>query len=460
MNKQAKLEVSTTSKQTFKTSKRRNTLIIAIVTVAGFLGPVAGNIYVPLLPLYKSVFNTSTTTVNGTVSIFMFTFGIVPLFWASLAEKHGRRPLYLLSLPFYVISAVLLSSLKPHIVSLYILRAIQAFGASSLVSLGAATISDIVEPKNRGKAISYFLLGPQLGPMVGLVASLVGAGGQWRWTFGIISILGGVAYGAILFLLPETLKGLVEAEEACLELKEYLVPIQVVFRFKPQANEIHKVSTFKLIAKVLLYLLIVWCSIIGAFLFASFYSLTVSFASVLKHSYNFSQALVSVSYLCPSMALVCGSLITGRISDLLQMKRVNTDKSPHHPERRLLIQTGGLLICIAGLCCYGWALHYKWSVATVFVFSFMISFGMSSVSVVNMTYMTECPTGYVSTNVAVGNMARNLAAGVASLVIDVLTRKMGYGWCFTGLAMLNVASVAMSVVLSKYGHQWNQNHKN
>lgn len=430
--------------------------MVAVVTVAGFLGPVAGNIYVPLLPLYKKVFGASATTVNGTVSVFMFTFGIAPLFWASLADKFGRRPLYLLSLPFFIVSAILLSSLPPNIVALYILRAVQAFGASSLVSLGAATISDIVEPKHRAKAISYFLLGPQLGPMAGLVASLVGAGGQWRWTFGILSIAGGLVYLAILWLLPETLKNLVELEETGISWKQCVLPVEEVFSVQIHRNRIDTKSVFKIVAKVLLYWLIVWCSLIGAFLFASFYSLTVTFASVLKNTYNFTQAEVSVSYLCPSVALISGSLLSGRVSDILQLKGVNPDKSPHHPERRLMIQSAGLVVCIGGLCCYGWSIHFHWHVVTLFVFAFMISFGMSAVSVVNMTYMTECPTGYISTNVAVGNMARNLAAGVASLVIDILAKKMGFGWCFTGLAMLNVVSVAMSVVLCRYGHRWNQ----
>lgn len=446
-------------KPILQTSQRRRNIIVAFVTVAGFLGPVAGNIYVPLLPLYKKVFSASATTVNGTVSVFMFTFGIAPLFWASLADKYGRRPLYLLSLPFFIVSAILLSSLPPNIVALYVLRAVQAFGASSLVSLGAATISDIVEPKHRAKAISYFLLGPQLGPMVGLVASLVGAGGQWRWTFGILSIAGGLVYMAILWFLPETLKNLVEMKESGTSWKQCVLPVEEVFSIQIHRSRIDTKSILKIVAKVLLYLLIVWCSLIGAFLFASFYSLTVTFASVLKNTYNFTQAEVSVSYLCPSVALISGSLIAGRVSDFLQLKGVNPDKSPHHPERRLMIQTAGLVVCIGGLCCYGWAVHFHWHVATLFVFAFMISFGMSGVSVVNMTYMTECPTDYISTNVAVGNMARNLAAGVASLVIDILAKKMGYGWCFTGLAMLNVAGVAMSVVLCRYGHRWNQRHQ-
>lgn len=433
-------------------SRRR--LVIGIVTAAGFLGPIASNIYIPLLPLYEKVFGASPTAMNGTVSAFMFTFGIAPLFWAAFADKYGRRPLYLWSLPFYVISAVLLASLPPNLIALYILRVVQALGASSLVSVGAATISDVVEPKNRGKAISYFLLGPQMGPILGLVLSLVGAGGQWRWTFGILAILSGISLLSILFLLPETLKAHVTATS---QSRGYFVPTRSLFTFLLNlTDEKPKESLGKILLTVVTHIPIVWCSVIGGFLFASFYALMVTFASVLKNHYNFTQAQTSIAYLCPGIALIGGSLLTGRVSDLLQIRGTNPDKSPHHPERRLLIQSSGLVICISGLACYGWTVSCHWHCVALFVFAFMISIGLSCVSVVNMTYMTECPTGYISTNVAVGNVTRNLAAGISSLIIEKLCRVMGFGWCFSGLALLNVVSLAMSMVLYKCGAKWNR----
>lgn len=462
------------SARVFQTQKR---LVVAIVTVAGFLGPVAGNIYIPLLPLYQTVFNTSPTAINGTVSVFMFTFGVAPLFWASLADKFGRRPLFLISLPFYIVSAVFLAAVPPNIGALYFLRVVQAFGASSLISLGAAAITDVVEQKKRARAISYFLLGPQLGPILGLVLSLVGSQGKWRWTFGILAIFSGVIFGVIFLFLPETQGasgsskgnsgaskdecGTSKRESAAsksaarISLNRYLVPRAEMFRIGVVPAKKHP-STPKIVWTVVSHWPIVWSSVIGAFLFASFYSVSVSLSSVLRNQYLFSQTNVSVSYICPSVALVAGSLLTGKISDFLQLKGTNPDRSPHHPERRLILQSGALLVCIGGLTCFGWAVEHHWHVAAVFVFTFMVSFGMSSVSVVNMTYLTECPTGYVSTNVAVGNMARNLAAGVASLIVDKLCGAMGYGWYFSGLALLNVVSIAMSVALCKYGGRWNR----
>ncbi|CAM9022021.1 unnamed protein product [Wickerhamomyces anomalus] len=68
----------------------RKNFILFLVTMAGFLGPVSGNIYIPILPQLQEVFQCSETTINATVSVFMAIFAISPLLWASWADFGGR----------------------------------------------------------------------------------------------------------------------------------------------------------------------------------------------------------------------------------------------------------------------------------------------------------------------------------------------------------------------------------
>lgn len=58
------------------TSHRR--FILAIITVAGLFGPLAGNIYLPALPVIARQFHRSETEINITVTVFMivFAFGV------------------------------------------------------------------------------------------------------------------------------------------------------------------------------------------------------------------------------------------------------------------------------------------------------------------------------------------------------------------------------------------------
>lgn len=54
----------------------RRRLILGIVTAAGFLGPLAGGIYLPVLPELATDFGVSQVVINATVSVFMIVFAV------------------------------------------------------------------------------------------------------------------------------------------------------------------------------------------------------------------------------------------------------------------------------------------------------------------------------------------------------------------------------------------------
>lgn len=57
-------------------SLNRRRFILAVVTAAGFFGPLCGAIYLPSLKLFQTIYSTSETAVNGTVSMYMVVFAV------------------------------------------------------------------------------------------------------------------------------------------------------------------------------------------------------------------------------------------------------------------------------------------------------------------------------------------------------------------------------------------------
>jgi hypothetical protein len=57
-------------------SRGRRRFILAVTTIAGFFGPLAGGIYLPALPVLEHDFNVSATAINVSVSVFMVVFAI------------------------------------------------------------------------------------------------------------------------------------------------------------------------------------------------------------------------------------------------------------------------------------------------------------------------------------------------------------------------------------------------
>lgn len=80
-----------------------------------------------------------------------------------------------------------MAALPANLAAIFILRVIQGVGAAAGLSLGAGTVADITEPKDRASAISVVLLGPQLGPVLGpLLGGAITGSASWRWTFGFL----------------------------------------------------------------------------------------------------------------------------------------------------------------------------------------------------------------------------------------------------------------------------------
>lgn len=168
-------------------SHARQWSIILIVTAAGFFAPLTGAVYLPSLVLFESVFRTSSTVINASVSVYWAVFGIAPMFGATMSDYGGRKTIYVVYLAIFLIANTLLASIPPTVGGLFTLRVFQALGSSMVTSIGAGTVADVSEPAKRASRIGLFLLGPQLGPLLGpLIGGQFSHERTWRWVFGFL----------------------------------------------------------------------------------------------------------------------------------------------------------------------------------------------------------------------------------------------------------------------------------
>lgn len=82
---------------------------------------------------------------------------------------------------------ILLATLPPNIGALFFLRILQAIGSCAVAAIGAGTVADVIEPRYRARAMSIFILGPNVGPILGpLIGGQFAVESRWRWIFGFL----------------------------------------------------------------------------------------------------------------------------------------------------------------------------------------------------------------------------------------------------------------------------------
>lgn len=113
--------------------------------------------------------STNTTLGSFITSVYLLGYTFGPLFLAPLSEVYGRSILYnscnLIFLVFNIACAV-----APTMGALIGFRFLAGIAGSCPVTIGAASISDMVALEKRGAAMSGWVLGPLIGPVVGPIS--------------------------------------------------------------------------------------------------------------------------------------------------------------------------------------------------------------------------------------------------------------------------------------------------
>ena len=413
--------------------------------------------------------------------MYMLSLSIFPLWWSSFSETLGRRTIYIISFTAFVILNSL-SAISTSIGMLIIMRVLSGGSAASVQAVGAGTIADIWEPRERGRAMGIFYLGPLMGPLIapivgGALAQTLG----WRSTQWFLTIYGAVLLLILTFCLPETLvrkkpkevlvaqPNISEAqpsEEALGQatdgnakvldknagIQEKDIPIRSELTRTSTRQSVHiKTKRWAASAKrffidplsVLLYLRfppVLLTVYYASITFGSLYVLNISVQQTFSEKpYNFSVIIVGLLYIPCSLGYVVASLTGGRWTDRI-MHREARAAGRYDEKGRLILRPEdrmrenawiAAIIYPAAFVMYGWTADKGiiWIVPMIGNFFFglgsMLIFGMST------TMLTEFMPKKSSSGVAVNNFVRNIFSCVGGVVAQPLVTAIGDGWLFT-----------------------------
>ena len=185
------------------TSSRASTLPVFLLSAAGFTVLTTEFVIVGLLPSMARDLRVSVPQAGLLVTLFAFTvatFGPVLTAWLSRFE---RKRMFAGTLIAFALSN-LLSALAPNIGVMAFARFFPALMLPVYWSLASETVVEISGPKNAGKAISAFSLGPVLATIFGIpIGTLIGDHFGWRAAFATLAVLALLKALLLIFCLPQ-----------------------------------------------------------------------------------------------------------------------------------------------------------------------------------------------------------------------------------------------------------------
>jgi DHA1 family bicyclomycin/chloramphenicol resistance-like MFS transporter len=172
--------------------------------LVSLITPLAVHLFFPVIPEVKVALGLTHAGAQLMFSVALFGMAFATLFYGTLSDRYGRRPVLLSGLALFLIGSVI-SALAQTPPTLFLGRLVQAIGAGCALTLVRAIARDAYRADQLVKAIAYLTMFGTLGPMVsptiaGVLIDTLG----WRSTFAFAVLAGGVIAFIAYRVLYET----------------------------------------------------------------------------------------------------------------------------------------------------------------------------------------------------------------------------------------------------------------
>lgn len=174
-------------------SKNYKWIVLLSVGTGVFLATIDGSIVNVALPILVKALNTDFSIIQWVVLAYLLTVTTLMLSIGRLGDMVGKKPLYMAGQVIFTIGSIF-CGLASNVFLLIICRVFQAIGASMIMALSSAIVTEAFPPDERGKALgvhgTMVSIGIIAGPTIG---GLILQALSWHWIFFVnipVGILG------------------------------------------------------------------------------------------------------------------------------------------------------------------------------------------------------------------------------------------------------------------------------
>lgn len=169
------------------------------------LGAFAIDTFLPSFPAIAADFSVDIALVQQTLSAYLLAFSVMSLFYGTLSDAFGRRPVILVSLAVFAVAS-LGAVFAPSFGWLLVCRVLQGLSAGAGRVIGQAVVRDRFAGADAQRLMAsitmVFGLAPAIAPVIG---GYLHTGFGWRSVFVFLAVFGVLLLAATWRYVPESL---------------------------------------------------------------------------------------------------------------------------------------------------------------------------------------------------------------------------------------------------------------
>ncbi|KAI0974290.1 major facilitator superfamily domain-containing protein [Xylaria arbuscula] len=403
-------------------------------------------------------FFTSTSLAQGTSNFV----------WVPLANRFGRRPVYIISYVIFLAAAVWLIFEK-HFIGFLVGRILLGLGSGAAEALAPMTIADIFFLHERGTVMALYTSFLSIGVAFGiLIDGFVLINNNWPVIYQIASALVGFVFALVLFTFPETAfsrddETLFEARDLGeQDTKIYTVTssappppkrsyLQSMKLFNGMLTEESLIKMFFRPFGLILLPSVLWAALVQSVTIGFVVAVTSNVAVAYSDAYGFVEWQVGLTFIAAIVGSLVGIPAGGHLGDLVADWFTRRNGGMRDPEMRLPTITLSLITTPLALILYGVGIQKRlhWICPTIGLG--LLNFSITQAANICLVYVIDSyrPVAGEITLTVLG--FKSLFGFLLSFYTNPWVNEAGYMNAFGTMAAISAAVLLIWIPLYFWG---------
>jgi multidrug resistance protein len=391
----------------------------------------------------------SKITLGLTTFLLGLAFGSLLL--APISEVYGRKPVYAISMFFFVV-LIIPCGLSHSLNAILVVRFFGALAGSAMIANAPGTVNDIVSDEYRALAFSIWSLGPLNGPVFGpIIGGFVTQYLGWRWTNWLVIILAFVGW-IMVMAMKETYSPTLLAQRARIR-REETGDDRWHSRYDQRMPflELMKVNLSRPIIMAFTEPICIFWNVYIAIIYGILYLCFVAYPIVFAGLRGWTISMSGLAFVGIGVGSVITIVMEPAIRKMINAHKVDPETGEVPMEAMVSVVCIAAILTPIGELWFAWTcappVHWIWPILAGIPFGA----GNTAVFIYAANYLAGS-YGIFSASAMAGNaVIRSLLGGLLPLAGPAMYSALGPHWSGTLLGLVQVCIIPIPVVFYKYG---------